>query len=196
MQLLCLWFGSPLLGRSRMVGNSLHFVLVHCLRAFASKAGSSRNDPILRGLASRASGPNFDPARINSLLGFAARQISLRIDGAFARQILALLGWLSIPDDDQPGIWIVLQTRSDVIEDGLAGVVHTPRLPLIREVALAQLAGLWRRWRRSFNRDLSGNGTGQIPRIGTSRIHGDGTGRSSVGLQGCGIAFAGDGSAG
>src|SRR5439155_22019884 len=76
-------------------------------------------------------------------------------DGAFSRQVLALLSGFSVADGHQSGIGIMLQALGDIIQDRFTGVIDAPRLLLIREVALAQLAGLWRWWRWSFHRHLS-----------------------------------------
>ena len=79
------------------------------------------------------------------LLGFAFRQIELGIDGPFARQILPPLFRIGIPDDYQPAVGVLLQVLGYIIQDRLAGVVDSPRLLLVGEVALAELGRLRRR---------------------------------------------------
>src|SRR5439155_22741863 len=75
--------------------------------------------------------------------------------GTFSRQVLALLSGFGVANDNEPCIGIMLQPLRNIVQDRFTGVVDAPRLLLIREVALAQLAGLWRRWRWSFHRHLS-----------------------------------------
>src|SRR5215831_5394441 len=143
-----LGFGFGLLGRRPwMIRDSLDGVLIHRLRALGIEGRARWDDPVIGSLGSGAACAGLDAAGIDALLGFATRQVSLGIDRALTCEVLPLLGRIGVADDDQLGIRFVLQARCYVIEYGLASVVHTPRLYLVREVAGAQLGRNWRRWR-------------------------------------------------
>src|SRR5580704_11268908 len=186
---LCLLFWCGM----RMIRNCLHYGLIHGLRAFFCEGSTSGNDPVFGTHGSSAASAALDPARIDTQLGFAAGEIGLRIDGAFSRQIRALLGGFGIADDDQFVVCILLQVLGHVVQFAFALVVHAPWLLDLRhvlEAAISQLGGLWWwRW-RIFNVDLSGGLRIQATRIGTSCAHRDRTGRCTCGIQGCGIAAA------
>src|SRR5579863_9497126 len=135
-----------------MVRNCLYYGLIHGLGSVAGEGAAGGDDPVFSGLGAAAASAGLDATGINSQLSFAARQISLRIDGAFCRQVLALFGRFSVAHDDQFIVSILLQVLGYVIEFAFALVVHTPGLADLRhigEVAIGQLAGLRRRrgWR-------------------------------------------------
>src|SRR5579871_953471 len=124
--------------RLRVIRDRLDRVFVHRSRAFAGEAGAGRNDPEVGRLGATIARAALDAAGVNSLLGFAAREIRLGIDGAFGREVLAFFGRIGVAHDDQLGVGIVLQTLSHVVENGFAGVIDAPRLHLVGEVAGAQ----------------------------------------------------------
>src|SRR5271170_5038413 len=90
----------------------------------------------------------------------------------------------------------MLQPRSHVVQDGLASVVHAPRLHLVGEVALAQLAGLRRRWRWNLYVDRARTRGRETTRIGTSGAHRDRTRWGSGGGESSGAAITRDAAAG
>ena len=91
-----------------MIRNRFHCGLIHHRCSRTGEGSTGRNHPILGGLCTGPTGAYFNSAGIDGLLGFATRQICLGIDGALAGQILALLAWFGVADDDQLGIRIVL----------------------------------------------------------------------------------------
>src|SRR5580693_2845251 len=143
----------------RMIRNRLHYGFIHGLRAFFCEGSTSGNDPVLGTHGSSAASAALDPARIDTQLGFAAGEIGLRVDGAFSRQVRALLGRLGIADDDKFVVCVLLQVLGHVVQFAFALVVHAPRLldlGHILKAAISQLASLWWWWRRIFNVDLRG----------------------------------------
>src|ERR1700681_879018 len=121
-----------------MIRNGFYLGLIYRLGAFAGECSSRWHGPVFRRLHATTSRAHFDAAGIDSQLGFAAGQISLRIDGAFRRQVLALLRALEVAYDDELAVRILLQVLGYVVKSRLAGIVHAPRLHQVREVALAQ----------------------------------------------------------
>ena len=170
-----------------MVRNRFHFGFIHRLRTLSSECSASGNDPVFGGHRTRATSTGLDAVGINAQLGFAASEISLGIDGAFRRQILALLCGFGIADDDQLVVCVLLQILGNVVQFAFAFVVHAPRLVdlvHVREVALGQLAGLRRRWRRwVFNRHLRRGLRIQTTRVGTSGGHRYGSRGRAGGIQ-------------
>src|ERR1700694_1214750 len=83
LHLLSRWLG--------MVRYGYHFGLIHGLCAFSGEARTRWNDPVLGRLSSTAAGPNFDTARIDSLLGFATREIRLGVQSPLGWGGLSLL---------------------------------------------------------------------------------------------------------
>src|SRR5271157_810441 len=121
-------------------------------------------------LIDRGRGAGLDAAGVDVLLRLASRDVSLHVESALARQILALLLWTGVPDDDQLGIWILLQLERNIVQFGLAGVVDAPRLHKVGVLALVHLAGLWR-WRRRWrvlNRHRARGRSRQAARVRTS----------------------------
>ena len=179
-----------------MIRNGFHFGLIHRLGAFAGECSARWHGPVFRRLDATASGAHFDAAGIDSQLGFAAGQISLRIDGAFCRQVLEHLRGLEVANDDQLAVRILLQVLGYVVKSRFARIVHAPRLHRVREVALAQLARLRRRRRRILHHHLRGCGRRlQTARVGTSCAHRDWTGGRACRTQHSRIAAAGDAAA-
>src|SRR5260370_38803901 len=125
-----------------MIPNGFHLRLIQALCAFGVEGSDRWYGPLFRRLRATAPGARFNTAGVDTQFGFAARQISLRIDGSFCRQFFALLRRLGVANDDQPAVRILLPVLGYVVKSGLAGIVHAPRLHRIREVALAELAGL------------------------------------------------------
>src|SRR4029450_8087984 len=118
--------------------------------------------------------------------------IRLRIESPLGRQVLALLARLGITDDHQPCVRLLLHTQCDVVENGLASIIPTPRLLLIREVALAQFASLWRRWWRIFDRHLGRGIRRQSAGITASRAYCDDSRRCPCCVQCPDVAAAGN----
>src|SRR5215472_2343901 len=98
-----------------MIRNRLHLALVDRLRALATERSTSRHNPVLSRLSSGAARAALDPARVDAQLGFAAGEIGLRVDGAFSRQIRALLVRHGIADDYQFVVSILLQVLGNVV---------------------------------------------------------------------------------
>src|SRR5580692_9344626 len=142
-----------------MIRNCRHCGLIHGLRAFFCEGSTSGNDPVLGTHGSSAASAALDPARIDTQLGFAAGEIGLRVDGAFSRQVRALLGRLGIADDDQLVVCVLLQVLGHILK-----------------AAIRQLASLWWWWWRIFNVDLCGGLRTQATRIRTSCAHRDRSG--------------------
>src|SRR5579862_6059163 len=89
----------------------------------------------------------------------------------------------------------MLQPLGNVVQNGFAGIIHAPRLHLVGEVALAQLAGLRRRWRRNLHVDRARTRRRETTRIGTSRTYCDRTRRGSRGAESSGAATTRDAAA-
>src|SRR6267378_297892 len=86
------WLGGLLLGsRLRMIGNRLHLGFVDRLGARGIEGRACRHNPVFRRLGAAVAGAYFDTAGVDGLLGLAARQVRLRIEGALGGQVLALL---------------------------------------------------------------------------------------------------------
>src|SRR5262244_728530 len=177
-----------------MIRNRLHLALIHRLRTGFGEAGSRRHQPEFSLLATAAPSSDLEAAGIDSLFGFTTREIGLGIDRTLGCQILALLEliWIGKAHDHYLGVGLVLQGLCNVVKHGLAGIVDTPRLRLVREGALAQLARLRRRWRWLLDVNLRIRSGGQATRVSTRRTHRDGTCWSSGCIQRPSIAASGD----
>ena len=84
-----------------MIRDRLHFRLVDRRgRRLVGEAGSGRNDPLLGGSRSSATGAALDAAGVDVLLRFALRQIVLDVNGALGGEVLTLLVRGGIADHD------------------------------------------------------------------------------------------------
>src|SRR5262249_16448058 len=148
-----------------MIRYCLYGVLVDHDYVSLGEVRAAWADPVIRRGGTGVSGTRRDSAGIDALLGFAARQVRLGVDRPFSAQVLALLIRCREAHDNQGGVRILLQARRHVVQHRFAGVVDAPRLRLVREVAGAQLAALWRRWRRYLHVDLGRGLRRQATRI-------------------------------
>ena len=81
-----------------MIRYWLHLVLVYRLSPFLSECGTSGNNPVICRFGSTIAGANFNPASVNALFCFAARQIRFGIDSALGGQVLAFFRRILIAD--------------------------------------------------------------------------------------------------
>src|SRR5208282_5881526 len=185
-------FGRFLLGdRFRMIRNRQYLRLIYRGRsAGLGERRSSRNDPLFRSRRAGVSSAGLDAAWVDVLFRLASRDVELHVDRALRRQVLTPFLRTSIPDDDQLGVWILLQLECNIVQFGLAGVIDAPRFLLVRIRALVHLGGLrWRRW-RIFNRHRAPSRSRQAARVGTSCADTDRTRRGAGSVQGGGGSAA------
>src|SRR5580693_1114218 len=93
-------------------------LLIYFLCAFDRERRSRRQIPEVYGLGAFAACSALDAVRFNCLLGFAAGEICLRMDGTLSRQIQTLLGGFRVADNHESGLGLVLQAKGNLIQYG------------------------------------------------------------------------------
>src|SRR5271157_4471932 len=107
-----------------MIRNRLYLRLIDRSGGVSPGEGrAGRNDPMFRSRRACVSGAGLDAAWVDVLFRLASRDVRLHVERALARQVLMLFRRISVPNDHQLGIWILLQLEGNIVQLGLAGVI-------------------------------------------------------------------------